>query len=236
MRDWLDRFFSDLGFFFQHAWTLIQGRNDPETEAHRIPLVIGAILSCTLMGLAAVAVAHHSSTFEIVSPAARPNEQVLTTDLTQPVRPEPRRFKARSHLPRVNERIASGAVNPKVFLPKYDLIRIDDNRVWWESDHDRNDTEDDHVVHRALEIPLRRLIELTSRQGGTLKIQDTYRPEGIHARRSLHREGRAADLTCDELGLEKLAKLCWAAGFDWVYFEAPKRGGTHVHVSVRADR
>jgi hypothetical protein len=157
-------------------------------------------------------------------------------DYSMPVRDEPRRFKARTHLPRKPERFASGAVNAAAFFPKYDLVHVDDPRVWWESEHDSGDTEDDHIMHRSVEEPFRRLVELVARHGGTLKVQDAYRAEGIHAKRSLHKEGRALDLTCDELGLEKLSKLCWAAGFDWVYFEAPKRGGAHVHVSVRAER
>jgi len=119
------------------------------------------------------------------------------------------------------------------FRPEIDLVRVDDDRVWWESDHDKGDTEDDHLLHRAMEIPLRRLIELTTQAGGRLKVQDTYRATGVHVKKSLHKEGRAIDVTCDELGLEKLAKLCWASGFDWVFHEASSRGGAHVHASVR---
>ncbi|MFC1452487.1 hypothetical protein ACFLSJ_03985 [Verrucomicrobiota bacterium] len=109
---------------------------------------------------------------------------------------------------------------------------IDDPRVWWESDNDDKDTEDDHSIHRSLEAPLRRLIELVHERGGALEVQDAYRAGGVHNPRSLHKEGRALDVTCDEMSLEDLAKLCWAAGFDWVYHE--DRGtGPHVHCSVR---
>ncbi len=90
-------------------------------------------------------------------------------------------------------------------------------------------------MHHAIETPLRLLIELVHREGGTLEIHDAYRPEGVHNARSLHKEGRALDMTCDELGLERLACLCWAAGFDWVYYEASARGGAHVHCSVKRD-
>ena len=122
------------------------------------------------------------------------------------------------------------------FDPDRDLIEVDDRRVWWESEHDKNDTENDHLMHVAMEIPFRRLVEQVVKAGGTLKVQDAYRASGIHASRSLHKEGRGIDLTCDEIGLEKLAKLTWAAGFDWVLFEAPKKGGWHVHASVRPVR
>lgn len=154
-------------------------------------------------------------------------------DLASPVREVPRRFPARTFLPKRREGLASISIDQVRFDPDRDLTEVHDDRVWWESEHDVGDTEDDHLVHRALEVPLRRLIELVSAEGGTLKVQDSYRDQGIHSSRSLHRQGRAVDLTCDELGLERLAQLAWAAGFDWVYYEAPQRGGHHVHASVR---
>ena len=92
------------------------------------------------------------------------------------------------------------------------------------------------LVFWSMEIPLRRLIELVDAEGGILKIQDTYRAEGVHNHRSLHKEGRAVDITCDELGLEKLSRLAWSAGFDWVYHEVPRNGGAHVHASVSPER
>ena len=154
--------------------------------------------------------------------------------LKLPVREEPSSFPADTNLPRGREILASGAIDPATFDPERDLMRLDDDRVWWESDHDGpSDTEDDHMIHIAMERPLRRLIELISQLGGRLEVHDAYRPTGKHVRGSLHREGRAVDLTCDELGLEKLAKVCWAAGFDWVYHEVKSRQGAHVHCSVR---
>lgn len=170
-----------------------------------------------------------------------PNESLLETllprdvDLTLPARPEPRRFAARSHMPAQREDAVCGAPVGR-FFPRHDLVRVEDARVWWESDQDTNDTEDDHLMHRSLEEPFRRLVELVSREGGQLKVQDIYRDEGIHSAQSLHKEGRAVDLTCDELGLERLARLTWAAGFDWVYYEVPRNNGEHVHASVRPDR
>jgi hypothetical protein len=167
------------------------------------------------------------------APPLPPQITLPEIDLTRPVRPEPVHFPADTHLPPIRERAASSPVDPARFSPSRDLVRVDDVRAWWESDHDEADDEDDHAVHRSLEIPLRRLIELVSQRGGRLKIQDTFRPTGIHNPRSLHKEGRAVDVTCDELGLPALARLCWAAGFDWVYLEASAKGGPHVHCSVR---
>lgn len=149
------------------------------------------------------------------------------------LRAEPERFPPDTHMPRLREGLVSGSIDLSTFSPGRDLVRVDDARVWWESDHDTSDEEDDHSMHVLAEEALRRLIELVIRHGGTLKVQDAYRPQLVHSSRSLHKEGRAIDVTCDEFSLEKLAKLCWAAGFDWVYHEASAKGGAHVHCSVR---
>jgi hypothetical protein len=152
-----------------------------------------------------------------------------------PVRPVPERFRANTHRPTISEGIASGSRQVDLFSAGRDLIYVDDDRVFWESDNDKNDDECDHSVHAAMEAPLRLIIELVNAEGGTLEVHDAYRASGIHNPKSLHKEGRAIDLTCDELGLEKLACLCWAAGFDWVYYEAAAKGGAHVHCSVKHD-
>ncbi len=149
------------------------------------------------------------------------------------LRDKPARFKPNSYKPNIKESSASGAIDLPTFSPGKSLVFVDDPRAWWESDNDKNDTEDDHSMYITMEAPLRRLIDLVSERDAILKIQDTYRAAGIHNPRSLHKEGRAIDLTCDKLGLEELAKLCWMAGFDWVYYEAKAKGGAHVHCSVR---
>jgi hypothetical protein len=154
---------------------------------------------------------------------------------TEPVRKIPASFKRNTHLPSKSESQASGSINPEKFSPGRDLVYVDDKRVYWESDHDTNDDECDHSMHKSLEAPLRLLIELVAARNGTLEVQDCYRPTGIHNTRSLHKEGRAIDITCDELGLEKLACLAWGAGFDWVYYEAKAKGGAHVHCSVKVN-
>ena len=151
----------------------------------------------------------------------------------KPVREIPEKFRRDTHLPTAPEGETSDRRNAELFSPGRDLIYFDDKRVVWESDNDKNDIECDHSMHKSMEKPLRLLIELVCARGGTLEVQDSYRPIGIHNPRSLHKEGRAIDLTCDELGLEQLACLCWGAGFDWVYYEASSRGGAHVHCSVK---
>lgn len=152
-----------------------------------------------------------------------------------PVREAPQRFQRDTHMPNITEAKVSGARAPHMFSAGRDLTHIDDKRVFWESDNDTNDDECDHSMHKAMEEPLLLLIELVHAADGTLEVHDAYRASGVHNTRSLHKEGRAIDLTCDELGLEELAKLCWSAGFDWVYYEASARGGAHVHCSVKPD-
>lgn len=163
-------------------------------------------------------------------------EKPKIVHLSRPARPLPDAFPRDTYRPALRESTASGAVDLTQFSAGRDLVYVNDDRVWWESDHDKNlDDECDHSIHRAMEIPLRRLIELVVNEGGVLEVHDTYRPSGIHNTRSLHKEGRAIDITCDQISLEHLARLCWAAGFDWVYYEASAKGGAHVHGSVRRD-
>lgn len=180
--------------------------------------------------------------------AGQPEPQVLQ------IRPFPDKFPRRSCMPDVREAEASGAISNSMFSPGRDLVYVEDERVWWESDFD-GDTDDecDHSMHHSLEPPFRRLVELVAASNATLRVQEAYRPATIHATTSLHKEGRALDITCpdldpscpmtdprdgkqvlpSQLSLEILAKLCWAAGFDWVYYEVPKGSGAHIHVSVR---
>ncbi|NQT91684.1 MAG: hypothetical protein HQ559_02900 [Lentisphaerae bacterium] len=168
---------------------------------------------------------------------SRGTDHAAGRPLEQPVRAIPSSFPPDTNLPEINEVKASGAIDLSSFSPGRDLIYVNDARAWWESDHDKQaDDEDDHTIHASMEIPLRRLVELVSAAGGILEIHDAYRPAGIHNPRSLHKEGRAIDVTCDEMSLEKLAGLCWAAGFDWVLHEASARAGAHVHCSVRRNR
>ena len=180
----------------------------------------------------------------------KPEEKIVQ------IRPFPAKFQRRSSMPDMKESEACGAISNSVFSPGRDLVYVDDPRVWWESDFDgETDDEDDHSMHYAIVPAFRRLVELVAMSNATLRVQEAYRPTSIHSSLSLHKEGRALDLTCPDLdpampkasprdgtqvlpsalSLEILAKLCWAAGFDWVYYEVPKSSGAHLHVSVRRD-
>ena len=160
---------------------------------------------------------------------AMPPEPVYAID--KPVREIRKSFSGNSCIPARREGTVSGSIDMETFAAESDLTEVHDDRIWWESDNDHGDTENDHVMHRSMEEPLMRLTELVVAENGSLEVHDAYRPKGVHAPRSLHKEGRAIDLTCDDLGLERLAILCWASGFDWVFYE--NKSGAHVHCSVR---
>lgn len=150
--------------------------------------------------------------------------------------PEPRtlpdRFPRDTHLPPLRESLVCGVADPAAFRPELELVVVHDGRIWWESDRQTSGTENDHIVHRNMEKPLRELATYVQQAGGRLKVHDAYRPSGLHNTRSLHKEGRAVDLTADGITLEELAKFCWISNFDWVYYEYKKGRGAHIHCSV----
>lgn len=158
-------------------------------------------------------------------------------DLFKPVRAAPASFPPNSNMPTGKEANTSGPIHLESFDPQKELTRFVDLRVWFESDYDKQDTEDDHLINRALEIPLKRLVNLVEQKTGKLKLQEAYRPASlkrkIHLETSLHLEGRAIDLTGENMSLGDLAKLCWQAGFDFVLYEVPAIGGKHLHCSVK---
>lgn len=166
---------------------------------------------------------------------------VRYAETCEPVRDMPRSFRPGQTMPTGGEGKNSTSIDKVSFRPVNDLIEIYDDRVWWESDEDdaTGDDEDDHLFHWAMEKPMCRLINMVDERGGILKVQDSYRDSGIHAAKSLHKQGRAVDVTWmdpetrENRSLSDLAKMCWAAGFNWVYFE---RSPPHIHASVRPER
>ena len=210
-----------------------------------VPRILLAVLATGLVVLAL------ARTFRPAAKETAPEApQPPRPDLFTPVREAPETFKRDARMPAAREIEVSGEIDLDTFSAGRDLVYVDDPRVWWESDHDAkdNDTEDDHTMHAAMEIPFRRLVNLAaaSRPDLHLRVQECFRPAGIHAKRSLHCEGRALDLTFGRDGerlpqremnaaYEALAKLCWQAGFDWVYYEHARGTGPHIHVSVRRD-
>jgi len=162
-----------------------------------------------------------------------PLDMTEIADVVMPLRQVPASFPRGTYRPNRRESEVSGAIDLETFSPGRDLTYVEDDRVWWESDNDKGDTECDHTVHHSLRLPLETTIQLVSERGATLKVQDAYRASLVHNSKSLHKEGRAIDLTCNDMPLEDLAKICWQAGFDWVYHEKGSHSnGPHIHASV----
>jgi|GEM_PF-2686962 len=234
-------------------------------EHNRIEKVflIGTLCSTLIMGM--VFLSHGRSFYDLQLPLdlhpvkkIKPIKKTAgtffnpkTIDLN-PVREEPPSFNNGFRMPKGSREYDHSLHIDKVkFNPGTDLITIHNHKVWWESDHDGDGhDEDDHKMHRSMEEPFKRLvhlIELESKKhsrGVVLKVQDSYRAEGVHHAKSLHKQGRALDLTTGipselkgpglpkektpGIPLSKLGKLCWAAGFDWVLYETH-----HIHVSCK---
>src|SRR5690606_5211204 len=111
------------------------------------------------------------------------------------------------------------------------LVRSDHPHMVYK---DEEQTGADRLMTRRLRRKLHALAAQVNKQWPSvqLRVTEAWDGDGEHGKRSLHYEGRAADLTASDRDTAKLGRLAGLAvevGFDWVYFE----NASHVHVSVR---
>jgi hypothetical protein len=135
--------------------------------------------------------------------------------------------------PAMAESRASGALSSRINRDSErfgELVRCTTADIVFK---DEEGTGADRLMAPSLRSKLERLEKLVRREwpGVRLRVTEAWDEDGEHSARSLHYEGRAADLTASDRDLDKLgrlAALAVEAGFDWVYRER-----THVHVSTR---
>ncbi len=113
------------------------------------------------------------------------------------------------------------------------LIRNRNHRIVYK---DEEGTGADLYMTPRLAEHLNLLAKLVQHEwpGVKLRVTEAWDPEGEHSKKSVHYEGRGADITTSDIDLEKygrLSGLAIQAGFEWVFYEDKR----HVHVSVGRD-
>jgi len=139
---------------------------------------------------------------------------------------------AGEHHPTAGEAQASGPIERPItreMVAFTGLVRSAGHGVVFK---DEEGTGADRLMAPALHDRLQALGALVAEQwpGVMLRVTEAWDENGEHSGRSLHYEGRAADLTTSDRDAEKLgclAGLAVQAGFSWV-----SREGSHVHASV----
>jgi hypothetical protein len=135
-------------------------------------------------------------------------------------------------VPNQSETTAVGAITGTILkgTPAFDALETNENAdIVFKN-------EDDKRMTKGLKAKLDSLATAVKTEWPErkLRVTEAWSDSSVHAAQSLHREGRAADLTADDkdqLKLGRLARLAVDSGFGWVFYEDDK----HVHASVAKD-
>jgi hypothetical protein len=137
-------------------------------------------------------------------------------------------------VPASSESAASGAFTAKITrgTPEFNALVVNDNAEIVFKDEEGTGA-DRHMTSRLKE-KLDNLAGFVKVEfpGRRLRVTDAWDENDEHGTNSLHYEGRAADITTDDLDsakLGRLGRLAVNAGFDWVFYE----DAAHVHASVK---
>ncbi|HLV22042.1 MAG TPA: hypothetical protein VKZ49_14210 [Polyangiaceae bacterium] len=142
-------------------------------------------------------------------------------------------LRAGEHVPNISEASAAGLGNGRIrrSSPAFSKLVTCNHPGIVFKDEER--TGADRIMSPRLRTRLIRLAGLVAERwpGVELRVTEAWDEDGEHGARSLHYDGRAADLTTSDLDASKLGELGYLAvkaKLDWVYFE----DRSHVHVSV----
>lgn len=137
-------------------------------------------------------------------------------------------------VPDQSEARIAGSITSRVERgsPEYEhLVRCTDSEIVFK---DEEGTGADRMMTPRLRGKLERLGRRVREEWPDLRLRVTeaWDERREHGDKSLHYEGRAADITTSDADPDKLGRLAWLsheAGLDWVLYEDV----THVHVSVQ---
>jgi hypothetical protein len=142
-------------------------------------------------------------------------------------------LKLRERVPDRSEAQVVGSIAGRIERGSPDfarLVRCSGTAILFK---DEEGTGADRLMTPRLRARIERLAHLVEHEWPDmrLRVTEAWDERGEHGDKSLHYEGRAADITTSDADPEKLgrlAALACDAGLDWVFYEDT----THVHVSV----
>jgi len=143
-------------------------------------------------------------------------------------------LKLGEKVPNISEVKAVGAIKSKIErgTPEFkSLVKNNNHDIVFK---DEEGTGADRMMTVKLKNKLNILAKKVKAEfpGKKLRVTEAWDENNEHRPKSIHYEGRAADITVsdkDKKKLGRLGQLAMDAGIDWVYYE----DSSHIHVSVK---